>query len=102
MSIVFFLGHGVGPLAISGLAISFPLMNVLAAFGSMVGVGATTLVSVKLGRKDYEGANKVLGNVVVLNAIIGIVMTFAFLLPLIPFFTSSVPVRKPLLMREII
>ena len=87
-----FLGHGVGPLAISGLAISFPLMNVLAAFGSMVGVGATTLVSVKLGQKDYEGANKVLGNVVVLNAIIGIVMTFAFLLTLYPilyFFGAS-------------
>ena len=87
-----FLGHGVGPLAISGLAISFPLMNVLAAFGSMVGVGATTLVSVKLGQKDYEGANKVLGNVVVLNAIIGIVMTFAFLLtldPILYFFGAS-------------
>lgn len=62
-----FIGHGVGPLAISGLALTFPLMNLAAAFGSLVGVGASTLVSVKLGQKDYEGANKVLGNVLVLN-----------------------------------
>ena len=51
-----FIGHGVGPLAISGLALTFPLMNLAAAFGSLVGVGASTLVSVKLGQKDYEGA----------------------------------------------
>ena len=64
-----FIGHGVGPLAISGLALTFPLMNLAAAFGSLVGVGASTLVSVKLGQKDYEGANKVLGNVLVLNVV---------------------------------
>ena len=52
-----FIGHGVGALAISGLAITFPLMNLAAAFGSLVGVGASTLVSVKLGERDYEGAN---------------------------------------------
>ena len=58
-----FIGHGVGALAISGLALTFPLMNLAAAFGSLVGVGASTLVAVKLGQKDYEGANNVLGNV---------------------------------------
>ena len=62
-----FIGHGVGALAISGLAITFPLMNLAAAFGSLVGVGASTLISVKLGQKDYENANKVLGNVLILN-----------------------------------
>ena len=41
-----FIGHGVGPMAISGLAITFPLMNLAAAFGSLVGVGASTLVYV--------------------------------------------------------
>ena len=46
-----FIGHGVGAMAISGLAITFPLMNLAAAFGSLVGVGASTLVSVKLGQK---------------------------------------------------
>ena len=74
-----FIGHGVGPLAISGLALTFPLMNLAAAFGSLVGVGASTLVSVKLGQKDYEGANKVLGNVLVLNVVLGLASDPLFL-----------------------
>ena len=79
-----FIGHGVGPLAISGLALTFPLMNLAAAFGSLVGVGASTLVSVKLGQKDYEGANRVLGNVLVLNVLLGVAFTVVFLLLLDP------------------
>ena len=58
-----FIGHGVGTMAISGLALTFPLMNLAAAFGSLVGVGASTLISVKLGQKDYDTAQCVLGNV---------------------------------------
>ena len=65
-----FIGHGVGALAISGLALTFPLMNLAAAFGSLVGVGAATLVSMRLGQRDYETAQRILGNVVVLNLII--------------------------------
>ena len=87
-----FIGHGVGPLAISGLALTFPLMNLAAAFGSLVGVGASTLVSVKLGQKDYEGANQVLGNVLVLNVLLGVAFTFVFLLllnPILYFFGAS-------------
>ena len=87
-----FIGHGVGPLAISGLALTFPLMNLAAAFGSLVGVGASTLVSVKLGQKDYEGANQVLGNVLVLNVLLGLAVTFVFLLlldPILYFFGAS-------------
>ncbi len=67
-----FIGHGVGPLAISGLALTFPLMNLAAAFGSLVGVGAATLVSMRLGQRDYATAQNVLGNVVMLNLILGI------------------------------
>lgn len=88
-----FIGQGVGPLAISGLALTFPLMNLAAAFGSLVGMGASTLVSVKLGQKDYEGANRVLGNVIVLNLILGIVFSvlcYAFLDPVLYFFGASV------------
>ena len=87
-----FIGHGVGPLAISGLALTFPLMNLAAAFGSLAGVGASTLVSVKLGQKDYEGANQVLGNVLVLNVLLGVAFTFVFLLllnPILYFFGAS-------------
>ena len=67
-----FIGHGVGALAISGLAITFPFMNIAAAFGSLVGVGAGTLISVKLGQKDYATAQRVLGNVFLLNIGIGV------------------------------
>jgi len=87
-----FIGHGVGALAISGLAITFPLMNLAAAFGSLVGVGASTLVSLKLGQKDYEGANNVLGNVLVLNVVLGIAFTIVcliFLDPILYFFGAS-------------
>lgn len=87
-----FIGHGVGPLAISGLAVTFPLMNLSAAFGSLVGVGASTIMSVLLGQKNYEVANKVLGNVVVLNMIIGLVfmgVALTFLDPILYFFGAS-------------
>ena len=87
-----FIGHGVGPLAISGLAITFPFMNLGAAFGAMVGVGASTLISVKLGQRDYSTAQTVLGNVVTLNVIIGVVYSIVcllFLNPILYFFGAS-------------
>ena len=87
-----FIGHGVGPLAISGLAITFPLMNLAAAFGSLVGVGASTLVSMRLGQRDYGSAQHILGNVLVLNLIIGVAFGLAALLfldPILYFFGAS-------------
>ena len=87
-----FIGQGVGAMAISGLAITFPLMNLSAAFGSMVGVGAATLMSVKLGQKDYQTAQNILGNVGVLNLILGIVfgvIALVFLDPILYFFGAS-------------
>ena len=87
-----FIGHGVGALAISGLAVTFPLMNLSAAFGTLVGVGASTMLSVLLGQKNYEAANKVLGNVASLNAIIGILfmaVSLLFLDPILYFFGAS-------------
>lgn len=87
-----FIGQGVGALAIAGLAISFPMMNLAAAFGSMVGVGAATLMSLRLGQKDYVTANKILGNVFVLNFVFGIAYTFVvltFLDPILYFFGAS-------------
>lgn len=68
-----FIGHGVGPLAISGLAITLPLMNLSAAFGAMVGIGASSLLSIKLGQNDRASANTILGNTVLLNTLIGLV-----------------------------
>ena len=53
-----FIGQVVGPEAIAGLGITFPLMNLSGAFGAAVGVGASTCISVKLGQKDYEVAEQ--------------------------------------------
>ena len=59
-----FIGHipGVGAMALSGLTVTFPLMNISTAFGTLVGVGAATMISVLLGQKNYAVANKVLSN----------------------------------------
>ena len=87
-----FIGHGVGTMAISGLALTFPLMNLAAAFGSLVGVGASTLISVKLGQRDYDTAQRVLGNVFVLNMVLGVAFTIIvmlFLDPILYFFGAS-------------
>ena len=87
-----FIGHGVGAYAISGLAVTFPLMNISAAFGTLVGIGAGTLVSIRLGQKDYATAQKVFGNLVVLNVIIGLLFTIVSLLfldPILYFFGAS-------------
>ncbi len=87
-----FIGHGVGAYAIAGLAITFPLMNLGAAFGSLVGVGASSLISMLLGEKNYGMAQKVFGNVITLNLIIGLLYTVAVLLfldPILIFFGGS-------------
>ncbi len=75
-----FIGQGVGSLAISGLALTFPVMNLSAAFGAMVGVGASTLLSVKLGEGDKITAKRVLGNVINLNILLGLVFMAIMLL----------------------
>ena len=87
-----FIGHGVGTMALTALALTFPLMNLGAAFGALVGVGAATLISVKLGQKDYDTAQRVLGNVFVLNILLGLAFTvivFPFLNPILYFFGGS-------------
>ncbi len=87
-----FIGHGVGSLAISGLAVTFPFMNLSAAFGSLVGAGAATLMSVRLGQKEYSTANRILGNVFVLNMIFGLsfmIISLIFLDPILLFFGAS-------------
>ena len=87
-----FIGQVVGPMAISGLAITFPFMILAAAFGAAVGVGAATTISVKLGQKDYESAENILGNTITLNLIIGLAfggICLLFLDPILRFFGAS-------------
>lgn len=87
-----FIGHGVGALAISGLAITFPLMNLSTAFGAMVGVGAATILSVRLGQKDYSSANRILGNCLTMKVITGVVFMAVCLIwldPILRFFGAT-------------
>ena len=86
------IGQVVGPEAIAGLGITFPLMNLSAAFGAAVGVGSSTCISVKLGQKDYKTAEHLLGNTVTLNLIIGflfMVLCLLLLDPILRFFGAS-------------
>jgi putative MATE family efflux protein len=87
-----FIGQVVGPEAIAGLGITFPFMNLSAAFGAAVGVGASTCISVKLGQHDYKRAEQLLGNTVTLNLIVGflfMVICLLFLDPILRFFGAS-------------
>lgn len=69
-----FIGHGVGALALSGLTVAKPFMDICAAFGTLVGVGASSLVAIKLGEKDYRSANDILANVILLNVLLGAII----------------------------
>ncbi len=87
-----FIGNGVGPLAISGLAVTFPLMNLSTAIGTLVGIGCMTMLSVFLGQKNYKAANIVLANLVSLSFITSIIfmaLTLSFLDPILYFFGAS-------------
>lgn len=86
-----FLGH-VDALAIAGLALTFPIMNLSSAFGAMIGAGGSTLLSIKLGQKDYDTAERVLGNIVSLNIVVGAifaVIAIIFIDPMLVFFGAS-------------
>ena len=89
-----FIGHipNVGADAISGLATTFPFMNLSVAFGAMVGVGGATQLSVRLGQRDYDSAKNILGNLVTLNVLVGLIfaaVSFAFLDDILIFFGAS-------------
>ena len=87
-----FIGQFVGPLALGALTVAKPFMDVCVAFGSLVGVGAGTLVAIKLGEKDVESAEKVLGNVILLNVILSVlvaVVGIIFMNPILLAFGAS-------------
>ncbi|GKZ03943.1 MATE family efflux transporter [Paraclostridium bifermentans] len=71
-----FIGNipGVGPLAITGLGVTMPIMSIIIAFGTLIGVGATTNVSLKLGQGDRNKAEQIVGNAVSLSVLIGILI----------------------------
>ena len=72
-----FIGHipGVGPMAITGVGITMPIMSILLGFGMLIGIGATANISIKFGQNKRKDAEKILGNSVVLITIISLVLT---------------------------
>ena len=87
-----FIGQGVGPLAISGLALTMPMMNLTAAFGAMIGAGSAALTSIRLGQGNKAAAERILGNVVLLNVLLGVVLMafgLCYLDELLYFFGAS-------------
>lgn len=79
-----YIGHGCGALALGALTVAKPFMDICAAFGSLVGVGASSLLAIYLGEKDYDRANRVLGNVIVMNIILSAVVMMVGLVWLNP------------------
>lgn len=79
-----FIGQGAGAFAISGLAITFPLMNISAAFGALAGTGGSAQTSVHMGMNQREVAQSIFGNVLSLNLIIGLTLSTLGLLFLDP------------------
>ena len=79
-----YIGHGCGALALGALTVAKPFMDICAAFGSLVGVGASSLLAIYLGEKDYDKANRVLGNVVVMNIILSTIVMIVGLIWLDP------------------
>lgn len=87
-----FIGHGVGPMAIAGLAISFPLMNLVVAFCTLVSAGGSTLASIRLGQKDMKGATEILSHTLMLcitNSFFFGILSFIFLDDILVFFGAS-------------
>lgn len=72
-----FIGNipGVGPMAITGLGVTMPIMTIILAFGMLIGIGATTNISIKLGQGKREEAEHIVGNSITLALIIGIILT---------------------------
>lgn len=87
-----FIGRGVGAYALSGLSLTLPLMNLAIAFSTLVGIGASTLVSIQLGQQRKDLAQQTLGNALMLILILGgllSILSLIFLDPILVFFGAS-------------
>ena len=86
------LPGGEGPLAIAGLGIAFPIIMIISAFASMIGMGGSPRVSIKMGQQDHDGAEKILGNAVTALIALAVPLTLFFYLakePLLSMFGAT-------------
>jgi putative MATE family efflux protein len=80
-----YIGHGVGSLGIAGTTVAFPVMLIIMAFAMLIGVGANTLVSIRLGENKKEEAEGIFGNALVLLVVINLILSIIGLIVLVPF-----------------
>jgi putative MATE family efflux protein len=79
-----FVGNGVGPIGLTAVTVAMPVMIVMMAFGMLIGIGATALISIRLGEKKVDVAEKILGNAVTLIVIASVLLTAIIILFLDP------------------
>lgn len=87
-----YIGLGVGSMAISGLALTFPFMNLLSAFSMLVGAGSASRISIRLGEGDKERAEKILGNAFTLTILISVIIitiSMIYMNPILMLFGGS-------------
>lgn len=83
-----FIGNGVGSLGIGGITIGFPIMIIMIAFAMMIGIGSTSLVSIRLGERNKEEAEKIIGNALILFVVVSIILTVLGMVFLDPLLTA--------------
>ncbi len=87
-----FIGQGVGAYAISGIAVTLPLMNLVIAFCMLISIGGATISSIYMGQKDIERTTAVLHNVIILLAVVGVAVAacaIPFLDKILTYFGAS-------------
>ena len=87
-----YIGWSVGGLGIAGITVVFPIMLLLMAFGTLVGLGANALISIRLGEQRKDEAELVMGNGMVLLILISLIISASgliFMDPLLRFFGAS-------------
>lgn len=82
----FFVGQipGVGSDALTGVGLAAPITNMVGSFALLVGIGTAASISIRLGNRDKEGAEQVLGNALILNIVIPIILSVVGLIFLRP------------------
>ncbi len=92
-----FVGQGVGEIALTAVTVAFPIMIFLMSVGMLIGVGAATMVSLRLGEKRHEDAEMILGNALTLMSILIVATTGCFLYFLDPLLTDFLGITPEVL-----
>lgn len=90
-----FVGRGVGSIAIAAVTVGLPIMTLLAAVAMLIGIGATALISIRLGEQKHEEVEKIAGNATLLLIVLPLLLSgiyFLFADPFLKLFGASLEV----------